>query len=226
MTLRRTCTLSCANCEPCWRGACACVRARACARVRAFTCAYACACACAYVGCQHSFAYDASSTRNPPEYPPRDSGIPPLATHLSAQILRSAERYDPEHDRWGGACAPCVRTFMPYAAHIRVGILLATQETMRERERELTHVLPRAYTHTTLSFNLFRWVQLPSMLQDPRAFLGVVALDGLVFALGGQDDSGMQSERRARARQWRRASVWPTRVGRVVGVGEKESPVR
>jgi hypothetical protein len=31
---------------------------------------------------------------------------------------------------------------------------------------------------------------IPSMLQHPRAFLGVVALNGLVFALGGQDDSG------------------------------------
>ena len=35
-----------------------------------------------------------------------------------------------------------------------------------------------------------RWVLLPTMLQHPRAFLGLVSLQGLVFAMGGQDDSG------------------------------------
>jgi hypothetical protein len=31
---------------------------------------------------------------------------------------------------------------------------------------------------------------LPAALQQPRSFLGLVALEGLVLALGGQDHSG------------------------------------
>ena len=52
---------------------------------------------------------------------------------------------------------------------------------------------------------------LPAALQQPRSFLGLVALEGLVLALGGQDDSGAlldTVEVYGTAKQLADAGVW------------------
>ena len=101
------------------------------------------------------------------------------------QRLQSVEVYDPLSHRWK-ACAP-MQAPREGLGCVAVEGLGAEPCLVAVGGFDGTRVLRSAERYDP---GLDRWTMLPSMLQRPRSFLGAVCLEGLVFAIGGQDDTG------------------------------------
>jgi len=108
-----------------------------------------------------------------------------LGGYDGAGRLRSVEAYDPCLNKWS-SCADMHTAREGFGCAV-VDMAGGGQCIMAVGGFDGNRVLRSAERYDPVQD---RWVLLPAVLQHPRAFLGLVSLQGLVFALGGQDDSG------------------------------------